>query len=431
MTARRTATSLLLTAGALLTVTAAASATSPTAVLQITAQAQQADATFLAYAPAPAGGAGALCLVDSGVDKNPDTTPGLIGSYAIDGGATDDVDPGGHGTRMAMIAGGNGKGILGAWPQLKIVSVRATNMPSPGQEPTYEFDDYWDGMQVCQQYASSDHIKAVDLALASQIPPSPDQAQNFANVVGAIEGDNVAVVAAAGNNPGAVEEPGAEPNVLAVGADTAQPGTFSDTGTGAVCSFSANQGVGLYAPGCGLDGADPFSDQQFCCEDGTSEASVFTAAVIVAMMSYDPTLTYSKAEQLLTQTAKGGDLDVAAAFQADGLGQIVSEGNASTPSTTAPSSSRPATSSKPTRQQPAYAVTVRSVNWRHGILTIRLAGMRKQDKAKVTLTFPHGHSRYVSSSRATIKIRTRRPRRVAVRVFDGRIALSAHTTVKM
>ena len=115
----------------------------------VTAQAQQADAAFLAYAPAPAGGAGALCLVDTGVNSNPDTAPGLIGSYAIDSGATGDVDPDGHGTTMAMIAGAAGNGMIGAWPQLKIVSVRATNDPSPGQAPTFEFNNYWQGMDYC------------------------------------------------------------------------------------------------------------------------------------------------------------------------------------------------------------------------------------------------------------------------------------------
>ena len=41
--------------------------------------------------PATAEGAGALCLVDTGVNTNPDTTAGLIASYAIDNGATGDV----------------------------------------------------------------------------------------------------------------------------------------------------------------------------------------------------------------------------------------------------------------------------------------------------------------------------------------------------
>ena len=30
---------------------------------------------------------------------------------------------------MAMIAGAAGQGMIGAWPQIKIVSVRATNAP--------------------------------------------------------------------------------------------------------------------------------------------------------------------------------------------------------------------------------------------------------------------------------------------------------------
>ena len=101
------------------------------------------------------------------------------------------------------------------------------------------------------------------------------------------------------------------------------------------------------APGCGLDAASPFTDQPMCCEDGTSEASAFTAAVLAAVMSYDPSLGYVKAEDLLVQTASGGNLDVAAAFQADGLGAIVTAGNANTPqpppttTTTTPATTTP------------------------------------------------------------------------------------------
>jgi hypothetical protein len=88
MTSRRVASALLfaaaLVAGPLAPIAGADQA--PTAVLTVTAQAQQANATFLAYAPPPTGGAGALCLVDTGVNTNPDTNPGLIGSYAIDNG---------------------------------------------------------------------------------------------------------------------------------------------------------------------------------------------------------------------------------------------------------------------------------------------------------------------------------------------------------
>ena len=80
---------LLIALAAPLVTTPPAGAATPA----VTAQAQQANAAFLAYAPPPAGGAGALCLVDTGVNANPDTTPGLVGRYAIDGGSGGDVDP--------------------------------------------------------------------------------------------------------------------------------------------------------------------------------------------------------------------------------------------------------------------------------------------------------------------------------------------------
>ena len=254
---------------------------------------------------------------------------------------------------MAMIAGGAGKGILGAWPAAE-----------DRQRPRDERAISGTGAHLrvrrllgrrcrfCLQTRLAITSRRSTWRSPRRSRPAPTRRRTSQTWSAAWRRDNVAVVAAAGNNPGAVEEPGAEPDVFAVGADTAQPGTFSDTGTGAVCSFTANQGVGLYAPGCGLDGADPFSDQPYCCEDGTSQASAFTAAVIVAMMSYDPTLSYSKAEQLLTQTAKGGDLDVAAAFQADGLGQIVSRRQREHPRHPGTASTAPTTSDDRLRRRP-------------------------------------------------------------------------------
>ncbi len=111
-------------------------------------QAQAANAAFLAYAPPPPGGTKALCLVDTGVNPTPDTTPGLVFATALDGGIATDVDPLLHGTIDAAIAAGAGHGVLGAWPQLKPVSVRATDNPSPGQLPTFHFDDYGRGQSA-------------------------------------------------------------------------------------------------------------------------------------------------------------------------------------------------------------------------------------------------------------------------------------------
>jgi hypothetical protein len=381
----------------------------------VTAQAQAADAAFLAYAPAPAHGPGALCLIDTGVHGNADTSPGLVSATALDGGSGDDADPQGHGTTMAMIAGAAGNGMVGAWPQLKIVSVRATTQPSPGQEPTFEFNDYIRGIKTCLQQKTK--IEAIDLALSSTIPPSPDQTQNLQNAVAEADTSNVAIVAAAGNTPGPVGQPGAEPGIFAVGAFTAQPDQTSSGAEGSICSFSATQGLTFYAPGCGLDQAEPFTDQPTCCGNGTSQASAFTAAVLVALMSYDPTLSYSHAEQLLVSTATNGDLNVAAAFAADGLGSVVAAGNANIPKPPAPPPATPPAAA--TGAKGPGGVALRSLRWHRGMLRITVAPFPHGARLHVQLDFSHWVRRVISKRRR-LSIHTSRPRIVELRLVLGK-----------
>ncbi len=288
----------------------------------ISVQARAANAAFLAYAPPPAS-VGAMCLVDTGVDQTPDISPTLAHATAIDGGSPNDNDPEGHGTLLAILAGGQGHGLRGIWPQIKIVSVRATSPTTPGQDPTYQYENYVQGLTTCLQQ-SRYNIKTVNLSLSSAIPPTADQSSEFAQGVRELTSRGIAIVAAAGNTPGKVQYPGAEPGVLSIGAGTSTEGT---------CSFSANEGVGLFAPGCELDFADPFKDEYAPTEyvQGTSEASVIAAASLTALLSYAPTLTVAQAENLLVTTAVAGHLNVAGAFEAAGLGSVVAAGNAAIP----------------------------------------------------------------------------------------------------
>jgi hypothetical protein len=180
-----------------------------------------------------------------------------------------------------------------------------------------------------------------------------------------------------------------------------------------------------------LSEADPFTDQPFCCDDGTSQASAFTAAVLVALMSYDPKLSYAKAEQLLIQTATGGDLNVAAAFNADGLSQIVNAGNAAIPvATPAPGGGSLNQAHPGAAKSPAYPVHVRSVHWRKGTLTIALTGMKKGETVHVRLRYTHRRARLYSSHRAKVKIRTGKPVSVIVHVMRGKRAVSALTALR-
>jgi hypothetical protein len=391
----------------------------------ITRQATSANAVFLAYAPAPASAPKALCLVDSGVNATPDTTPGLVSATALDGGTGADVDPLWHGTIDAAIAGGAGHGVLGAWPQLKIVSVRATDIPSPGQKPSFQFDDYVKAIKDCaEKEISGVQIAAIALPLSSVIPPTPDQSQEFAEAVTLAQGKGISILAAAGNEPGPAQLPGSQPGILAVGAGNR--GTVS-------CSFSPTTGLTFFAPGCGLDQIDT-AGNAFCCGNGTSQASAFAAGVLVALRSYDPALTAARAvELLLSTTRNNGHLDATAAFRAAGLGAVVDAGTAATPKPPVPQplpgvAPLPTTSPGGARRVPRPSV--RLVTSRRGVLTITLKRIPKGARLHAKVTFARRKPMNLVTKGLRLRARTPAPRRVELRQSRGGVS-SATVTVRV
>ncbi len=103
-------------------------------------QAIAANAEFLARVPAPAGGAGTVCVIDTGVTPLPDTAGQIVERIAIDGGSPDDIyhrpgDPlSGHGSFVASTIASqvDGRGSAGIWPAAKIISVRVFSRPDAG-----------------------------------------------------------------------------------------------------------------------------------------------------------------------------------------------------------------------------------------------------------------------------------------------------------
>ena len=190
--------SATLTASMLLTTGGANAATE----ISPTTQATASNAGWLAYAPPPAI-AGAVCLVDTGVNLNSDTRSAVTARTALDGGVADDVDGEvHHGTRMAMImaAARNGSGMVGAWPALRVVSVRAVAPPPPGQEPAFYYTAYDRAIRTCTDISTpAAPIMAVELAVGSREAPSQTEADTMAEYVALAHADNVSVVAAAGN----------------------------------------------------------------------------------------------------------------------------------------------------------------------------------------------------------------------------------------
>jgi hypothetical protein len=300
------------------------------AEIGVPAQALADNGAFLPYAPAPAR-PGGLCLVDTGVDLNPDTEGVVAERTAIDGGSGDDVSATTHGTVLAMMAAApvNGWGMVGTAPRsVQIVSVRILE----AGKTSYPFSDYAAGITACLRVREQDHVRVINLSLGSAEAPSSQDYENLANAIERATNYGVAVVAAAGNDDGgSVEYPAAYPSVLSVAA--------TDTQGGAFCSFSnRGEGLRLLAPGCDLDGADPASGSaDFNYWQGTSESSVIAAASLTALESYRPDLSPAGAEELLTG-ADGGVLNVAGAFDNAGLEAIVSAGQAAEPGPASPAS---------------------------------------------------------------------------------------------
>ena len=384
----------------------------------ITRQAQTANAAFLAYAPAPSA-AKALCLVDSGVNATPDLAPGLVSATALDGGTGNDVDPLTHGTIDAAVAGGAGHGVLGAWPQLKIVSVRATSVPSPGQSPTFQFNDYVKGIKACSAEIAAAQVVVIALPLSSKIPPTPDQADAFAAAVNLAKAKGITILAAAGNAPGDLQLPASQPGVFAVGAGDAN---------GATCPFSATTGLTFFAPGCGIDQINT-AGEAFCCGNGTSQASAFAAGVLVALRSYAPALPPEAAVQFLLSTTRNGHLDAAAAFRAAGLGAIVDAGTAAIPK---PPQPPPPVVTPPPADAEARVPrpSVRRATWRRGVLVITLKSIPKGAKLHAKVTFARRKPMFLATSHLRLRARTPPPRRVLLHLSrDG--AKSATVPVRV
>ena len=395
----------------------------------VTAQAQSADAAFLAYAPAPPGPPAALCLIDTGVNLNADTQPEVVYRTAVDGGTPDDVDsygnPGHHGTTMAMIAGAaiNGVGMIGVWPQIKIVSIRAATVPPPGQPATFPFTNYSYALRQCQNYRSAYNVLGAEMAIGGG-QPSPSAQADLQNEVASAHASGINVVAGVGNEGAqTIDSPASTYGVFAVGAADAY---------GVLCSFS-NRGPGMtaIAPGCHLDEADPITLQPFHGGNGTSQASAFTAAVLVAMRAYSTSLTWNQAEAALQNTSQNGNIDVAAAFRSVGLGAIVDAGNANIPSqppTTGPSApggNSPGDS--PGARGPALGSgrklakpRVRSASWRGGWLTIRVASVPGGAHLKVRIVVGK-KTRTFMTSRTTLRVRVGRPSRIDLTFVEANL----------
>jgi len=429
MAARRfVGTAAVLGAGLLACLALSASASAEVGEPAGTVEAAAVNMLFDEYAPPPPT-PGIICLVDSGVDANPDTTPILVGSHALSPNTNTNDElaaldpplpgghPDGHGTYMAMIAAApaNGWGMVGFAP----TSVRIFNLKAlAAGQTTFAFSEYASAIQYCQDLATTMPVSVVNLSLGSGTQPSGAELEVLQNYVQAANARGLSVIAAAGNEAGPVQAPADVPGVLGVGASDANPANL-----GVMCSFSnRGAGVALLAPGCGTqtepDGGGNGIEIAFgddgspAWANGTSYSGEIVSTAEASMRAYSPTLSYSQAQGCITSTlTSGGNLNVAAAFDACGLGQIVSEGTAAyqaaNPAPTQPSNTGPpAATLIPSKLARRPKPKITKITFKHHALTITVAEIPKGLRLQLVVQRRGKGRRLIAVARTTTGHRT-------------------------
>ncbi|GIF17761.1 type VII secretion-associated serine protease mycosin [Actinoplanes tereljensis] len=228
-----------------------------------------------------------VAVLDSGVDAgHPDLAGQVLpGADLTDGTEGPSHDVHGHGTHVAgtiAAATGNGTGVAGIAPDVKILPVRVLGDTGAGY------------MSVAAQgviWAADHGADVINLSISGA---TEEQSMTYA--IAYARSRNVVVVAAAGNdrqkgNP--VSFPGASPGVIAVAA----------TGQGdAVAPFStAGAYVDIAAPGAGI--VSTYPGNRYVGMNGTSMATPHIAAAAALLRSVDRTLNPDQIEAALESSA--------------------------------------------------------------------------------------------------------------------------------
>jgi type VII secretion-associated serine protease mycosin len=233
-------------------------------------------------------GTGAIVAVlDTGVDASHEDLTGTVlegwDTIANAPGAT--TDPDGHGTHVSGIiaaAAGNGKGVAGAAPGVRILPVRVLDDTGSGR-----LADILEGII----WAADHGADVINLSLGG-----PGTSTTYAKTLRYATDKGAVVVAAAGNEAlegNAPSYPAADPATIAVAATTA---------SGTRASFS-NYGayVDLAAPGASIQSTIPSG---YASWSGTSMAAPYAAAAAALIAARHPAFTPADIRDLLERSAR-------------------------------------------------------------------------------------------------------------------------------
>jgi subtilisin family serine protease len=245
-----------------------------------------------------------VAVVDTGIAPAPDLEGRLLAGWNVVEGTTDATDDNGHGTHVAgTIAenADNGLAEAGLAPEVSLLPVKVLDASGGGTDSDVAGGIVW----------AADHgARVLNLSLGGA-----SSSRVLSDAVRYATTHGVLVVAAAGNESGAVGYPARIASVLGVGAvdSSLARASFSNTGTG----------LDLVAPGVGIvqqtlgDTPGSFVDATY---SGTSMATPFVTAAAALVLASKPKTTPASVLRLLERTAQ--DLGVAGRDDETGYGLV-------------------------------------------------------------------------------------------------------------
>lgn len=205
-----------------------------------------------------------VAILDTGTPNHSDITGNVIQSFNFSDSSTE-FDCQGHGTHVSGIIAAleNDMGIIGVAPLAKIIGVKVL-----GESGTGNYESIERGI-----FAAIDAgANVINMSLGSPVEP-PD---SFHAAIKQAYDKGIIIVAAAGNDAGAVNFPARYDEVIAVAAvdKNGQLARFSSRG----------DKVAVSAPG--VDIYSTYLNNQYAVLNGTSQASPLVAGICALMLSW-------------------------------------------------------------------------------------------------------------------------------------------------
>jgi type VII secretion-associated serine protease mycosin len=236
-----------------------------------------------------------VAVIDSGVKADHPDLKGKVlqgkNFSPLAGGATTDVD--GHGTGMASLIVGTGKGwdgqgMVGLAPGTKVLPVRVVGQ---GDNQATEDADFARQLSAAVRYAADSDAKILSISMGQQEnEPNVSSAISYALAKGKL------IVASSGNNAlrgNIAEYPGAFSGVVDVGSvdQHAKIAAYSQYGSQVVLS----------APGENVHTAC-LNSSGYCLTGGTSDATAIVSASAALLWSVHPSWTANQIIRVLMDT---------------------------------------------------------------------------------------------------------------------------------